>query len=263
MIGIYKITNLINGKSYIGQSVNIQKRFNAHRSAAFNPNNKNYDFPLYKAIRKYGIENFKFEVLEECDRSELDNKETFYIAKYQTHGKNGYNQDDGGDQASHYIKLSEYLVSDIILRLKTSLDSSDDIGEDFGVTGRTIRGINSGEVCYRESEKYPIRQHLLKLANDDNTNNSYRLKKYYCKTCGKEIVTREANYCIECAHKIQRRVSDRPDPITLAKMIKDNGFNATGRVFGVDGNTIKKWCKSYNIPHLLDELIIWYDNHVQ
>lgn len=264
MIGIYKITNLVNGKSYIGQSVNIQKRFNAHRSAAFNPNNKNYDFPLYKAIRKYGIENFKFEILEECDKSELNDKEVWYITQYQTHSKLGYNQDDGGDQASHYTKLSDDLVSDIILRLKTSLDSSDEIGEDFGVTGRTIRSINSGECCYRESEKYPIRQHLLKLtSDDDNPNNSYRIKTYYCKVCGVEITTREANYCVECAHKMQRRVSDRPDPIMLAKMVKDNGFNKTGRIFGVDGNTVKKWCKAYKIPYLLNELITWYNNQVE
>ena len=144
MVGIYKITNLINGKSYIGQSTNIQKRFNAHRSAAFNPNNKNYNFPLYKAIRKYGIENFSFEVLEECDISELNDKEIYYISKYNTHSKFGYNQDDGGNQASHYIKLSDELVTAIIQRLKTSLDNSDDIGEDFGVAGRTIRSINSG-----------------------------------------------------------------------------------------------------------------------
>lgn len=254
MIGIYKITNLINGKSYIGQSVNIQKRFNAHRSAAFNPNNKNYDFPLYRAIRKYGIENFKFEVLEECTKSELDTKEVWYISQYQTHSKKGYNQDDGGDQASHYTKLSDDLVSDIILRLKTSLDSSDYIGEEFGVTGRTIRGINSGECCRRESEKYPIRQHLLKLTSDCTV--------FHCTLCGKEI-TGNHKYCIECAHQVQRRVSERPTPLELAKIIKENGFTSTGKRFGISDNAIKKWCKSYGIPHTINELVIWYDNQIQ
>ena len=99
VIGIYKITNLVNGKSYIGQSVNIQKRFNAHKSVAFNPNDANYNYPLYRAIRKYGLENFSFEVLEECDISELNNKEIYYISKYNTYGKCGYNQDKGGNNA--------------------------------------------------------------------------------------------------------------------------------------------------------------------
>lgn len=75
MVGIYKITNKINQKIYIGQSVNISKRWTAHRNGAFNPNNNQYNTPLYKAIRKYGIENFTFEVLEECGINELDIKE--------------------------------------------------------------------------------------------------------------------------------------------------------------------------------------------
>ena len=254
MIGIYKITNLVNGKSYIGQSVNIQKRFNAHKSAAFNPNNKNYDFPLYRAIRKYGIENFKFEILEECNKSQLDIKEMWYISQYQTHSKKGYNQDDGGNQASHYTKLSDDLVSDIILRLRTSFDSSDYIGEEFGVTGRTIRGINSGEYCHRESETYPIRRHLLKLTSD--------CTMFYCTLCGKQI-TGNFKYCVECAHKIQRRVIERPNSLELAKMIKEIGFSATGKKFGVSDNTIKKWCKSYEVPHIRNELIMWYDNQIK
>ena len=73
MIGIYKITNKITGHSYIGQSVNIQHRLAKHR---------NYDqdvahYPLYKAIAKYGIDNFTIEVIEECTIDELDNREIY------------------------------------------------------------------------------------------------------------------------------------------------------------------------------------------
>lgn len=256
MIGIYKITNLINGKSYIGQSVDIHKRFNAHRSVAFNSNDKNYNYPLYRAIRKYGIENFSFEVLEECSMSELNNKEIYYISKYNTHGKFGYNQDGGGNNASHFLKLSEELVDAIITRLKTSLDNSDKIGEDFGVTGRTIRSINSGECCLRENEKYPIRPPLYTL----NENGETKETEYYCKECGKEVVTKDS-YCIECGQKSQRK-ADRPEPLELAKLVKENGFMATGRMFNVDGNSIKKWCKAYGIPRLKNELINWYNNQL-
>lgn len=256
MIGIYKITNLINGKAYIGQSVDIHKRFNAHRSVAFNPNDKNYNYPLYRAIRKYGIENFSFEVLDECDMSELNNKEVYYISQYNTHGKFGYNQDDGGNHASHYIKLSNDLVDAIIDRLKTTLDNSDDIGEDFGVTGRTIRSINSGECCRKQSETYPIRQPLYTL-NEDRTTKEI---DYYCKECGKKVVTKDS-CCIECGQKSQRKV-DRPEPLELARLVKENGFMATGRMFGVDGNSIKKWCEIYGIPRLKDELIDWYNNQL-
>lgn len=58
---IYKITNLINGKSYIGQTNDYKRRFREHREK----NYKESDKLLYKAFDKYGIENFSFEVIED------------------------------------------------------------------------------------------------------------------------------------------------------------------------------------------------------
>lgn len=80
MIGIYKITNLINGKCYIGKSIDIEKRFQKHKTNAFWKSEKNlkYNYPLYQAFRKYTLQNFSFEVLEECSENELNNKEQFY-----------------------------------------------------------------------------------------------------------------------------------------------------------------------------------------
>lgn len=73
--GIYRIKNLINEKSYVGQSTNIEKRWNKEKTSAFNKNYASYDYPLSRAFRKYGIENFSFEVIEECSKEELDEKE--------------------------------------------------------------------------------------------------------------------------------------------------------------------------------------------
>ena len=91
MTGIYKITNLVNGNAYIGQSVDIEKRFKDHKYRAFvnYPSNRDYEKALYRAFRKYGIENFKFEVLEICQVSELNDKEINYIKLYDTYN-NGY-----------------------------------------------------------------------------------------------------------------------------------------------------------------------------
>lgn len=100
MIGIYKITNLINGQSYIGQSVDIEKRWLKERQSAFNVNNSSYNYPIFCAFRKYGIDNFQFEVLEECLRNQLNEREKYWIAQYDTF-YNGYNQTLGGD--SHII----------------------------------------------------------------------------------------------------------------------------------------------------------------
>ena len=91
MIGIYKITNLINSKSYVGQSIDIERRFKMHKRTAFNKNSDSYNYPLYRAIRKHGINNFSFDILEECLKEELDNKEINYIERYNTY-YNTYNK---------------------------------------------------------------------------------------------------------------------------------------------------------------------------
>ena len=85
MIGIYKITNKINNKCYIGQSINIKRRFNGHKSGDHNEY-------LENAIKKYGIDNFNFEILEECKKNELNEKEIFYIKLYKSVNRRyGYN----------------------------------------------------------------------------------------------------------------------------------------------------------------------------
>ena len=92
---IYKITNLINGKEYIGQtSLSIQERFKQHIHDA----NKGYynHRPLYNAFNKYGIENFIIEELEECNIEEVNQKEIEYINKFNTYF-NGYNATLGGE----------------------------------------------------------------------------------------------------------------------------------------------------------------------
>ena len=88
--GIYKITNLTTDECYIGQAVDIYKRWNEHCKCGLGidtpPGNK-----LYKAIQEYGLDNFTFEVLTECKQSELNEKEKYFIELYQANlfGYNG------------------------------------------------------------------------------------------------------------------------------------------------------------------------------
>ena len=69
MIGIYKITKKENGKSYIGQSNDIERRIKEHQYKT--------DLAIELAIRKYGIDAFNYEVLEQCSLEELDAKEIY------------------------------------------------------------------------------------------------------------------------------------------------------------------------------------------
>lgn len=90
MIGIYKITNKINAKWYIGQSNDIERRWREHKNCGINKS-KNTEYPLYRAIRKYGIDNFEFEILEECHLEELLKLEQRYYDHFIS-GRNTYNQ---------------------------------------------------------------------------------------------------------------------------------------------------------------------------
>lgn len=76
MAYIYKITNTINNKLYIGKTVNtIEKRFNQHKNESKTERSKKR--PLYRAINKYGIENFEIEIIEECNYDILNEREIY------------------------------------------------------------------------------------------------------------------------------------------------------------------------------------------
>lgn len=98
VVGIYKMTNKINGKIYIGQSIDIEKRIKEHFWKATNTKDVSYNSAIHQAIRKYGQENFTWEVLEECDIDVIDKKETEYIQQYNSLTPNGYNILTGGQK---------------------------------------------------------------------------------------------------------------------------------------------------------------------
>lgn len=94
MTGIYKITNNLNGNAYIGLSIDIEARWKSHK-ARYN-STQEYDKALYKAFRAYGVDNFTFEILEECEAEDLPIREKYWIAYYDTY-KHGYNMTPGGE----------------------------------------------------------------------------------------------------------------------------------------------------------------------
>lgn len=100
MAYIYKITNLINGKSYIGKTLStIEERWKEHcRDSRRERCEKR---PLYSAMNKYGIESFKIEQIEECHDDVVNEREVYWIEYFGTF-KNGYNATVGGD-GKHYL----------------------------------------------------------------------------------------------------------------------------------------------------------------
>jgi group I intron endonuclease len=88
---IYKLTNKINGKCYIGKTVNLVKRLSGHKC------DRRSHAPILKAINKYGWDNFEYEVLWEGSRELMNEMEIHYIAEYGTYKGDGYNCTPGGD----------------------------------------------------------------------------------------------------------------------------------------------------------------------
>lgn len=97
--GIYVITNQINGKQYVGLSKNCYKRWSDHYSKSYNSTKQDdLDKALYKAMRKYGRENFSFQIIEECSEELLSSREIYWINKLNTYS-NGYNETPGGENS--------------------------------------------------------------------------------------------------------------------------------------------------------------------
>lgn len=97
-IGIYKIINNLNNKIYIGQSIHIEQRISEHKSESLygSPDRLAYNSVIHKAIRKYGWDNFSWEIIEECSIPQLDDKEKYWIAYFNSLVPNGYNILIGG-----------------------------------------------------------------------------------------------------------------------------------------------------------------------
>lgn len=119
---IYKITNKVNNKIYIGQTRRtIEERWREHLSRISQKSNTY----LYNAIRKYGKENFVIEKIEECQDDEIDKKEIFYIEKFESFNKEkGYNLTKGGDGNKKYDYIlirklwdENYKISEIIKQI--------------------------------------------------------------------------------------------------------------------------------------------------
>lgn len=171
---IYKITNKVNGMSYIGQTrYTVEFRWRQHQ-------HKKDNCYFHNAIRKYGAENFTVETIEECDVSQLDNREIYYIAKYNTFEK-GYNLTIGGGGKRKIVSDDQY---EEIESLYLSGFSSNKIATLYEVDKATIVKILKMQgVKLRESKKISINhQEFLELVEDYKSGYSLKelAKRYDC-----------------------------------------------------------------------------------
>ena len=243
-IGIYKITNTQNGHSYIGQSRNIDRRWRAHKEAAYNFNSNSYNYPLQKAFRKYGLELFNFTVLEECPIAELNEREVFWINYYNPE----YNQTIGGDYSVVPQKLTMAQVLEIQAKLVADVEgklSHKELAEYYGVHKDTIRDINVGRTWRNDNYTYPLHYSKFDPNNPNKTT-------FFCIDCGAEIA-KGSQRCLKCS-AIKNRKVDRPNRDELKLLIRTTSFTKIGEQFGVSDNAIRKWCDAEGLPRKATEI---------
>lgn len=175
---IYKIYCLCTNKVYIGQTVQHPpiKRWIDHYKEA---NANKSDVFLYRAIRKWGITNFIFQVLEEdIALEDLNNRERKWIEKFNSNNQEyGYNLTQGG-QLTSKSKLNEKDVKVIINAIRTQTEKTFvEIAEIYGVSREMISDINCGETWYFNEVDYPIRDnsHWKNVLNENDVYDIYEL----------------------------------------------------------------------------------------
>lgn len=230
MYYIYKITNKINNKNYIGLTNNIERRKNRHFIDL--KMNKHDNHFLQYEFNKYGIDNFNFEIIFQGDvtSKEISDKEKYFIKIYDSY-QNGYNQNEGGNfgpsnGGSHLTKND---VLNILATLEFMSRPGEVLSQIFSVTKTTISRIKQGinHCAYKEyydSLSYEERKEIF-----DN----------FCKT--ENILVRKAN---TSKLKTKRQLSkeqvfmiyineEKNRPISIAELVRKLPINSSNTIYGI------------------------------
>lgn len=262
--GVYCIYNMQNGKVYVGQSTNMNKRIVAHRKHAFNSNdwNTKYEYPLYRAIRKYGLNNFYVGVLCKCSTEQLDKIEESYIELLDSANPiNGYNvmsQVIGDNRGG--IKFNKDIISDIKQDLSDLVLTKTELVDKYSISSGMLSMINSGEQYYDKDSQYPLRKindnyiNLLRKYDCYLTEDNKICYNHICKYCGDSFTSprRTLKYCSSsCSSKDKVKISLTEEQL-IEMLTLTPKFSYWAEELNVSIATIKNWCKKYKLPSNID-----------
>lgn len=241
MIGIYLITNMVNKKVYVGQSLNIEKRYKEHlRSGQPDKysikNERDTKTPIHLAMQKYGVENFQLRVLELCDKESLNEKEKQWIKYYKAKDFSCYNIADGGQDSfalkgeyHSQAKLSQKDVDEIKRLIKQGTDFNSILKIFPFISKSSLSMINQGKTWFDEREKYPLRK---------------------MSTARKGSLNGRAKFTEEQVKEIRERYSQGESPASLKKefgkfasesAISSILYGKSYKYLPIWSNTKKKW----------------------
>lgn len=142
---------------YVGQTNNLNYRHKQHiKYDPYNPNNKEYNYPLSRGVRKYGEDEYELIILEDnLLQSQLNEREIYWIKFYDTYF-NGYNQSTGGSNPVKPV-FDDKLIDLVIEMLKNYENSYQDICDKTGLSMTHVYNINTGNRRKKDNIQYPIR----------------------------------------------------------------------------------------------------------
>lgn len=199
MIGIYKYTNKINNKVYIGKSINLETRLKKHYQSYNRELDSEYNSLLHQAMRKNGIDNFSCDIICKCSKEELNEKEFYYIKYYNSKAPNGYNVASGGQGGFPALSLfSKQDIELIIQELKNTDKFTTEIAKEWNCSSSLIKKINDGSEYHLENINYPIRtkehiQRILKRKKIKN-NPSQKLSEEDVKNIINDLLNTDLSY---------------------------------------------------------------------
>ncbi len=180
---IYKITNIVNNKCYIGQTIRPPFiRWYQHKY--YSKKGVRYKSALYNAIQKYGLDCFLFEVIEEVDNDLLNERERFFIALFNSF-EQGYNNTTGGDGNKGCKRKRKH--EDIIPELYKELQSTEKVANYLGISRITVRSILKEKNLFKRYKKRSLdykKLEVVQLSLDLNIINVFSSLTEACKSIG-------------------------------------------------------------------------------
>lgn len=224
-MGIYRFYNPKENKSYIGQSVQLKKRYSQHFKNYKNKNDHSYYTNFYKALRKFGFFSFDYEVLEEKDfytREELNERERFWVDHYDSY-TNGYNMNSGGVYVTEVgenhpmAKLTEKEVLEIKYKLKEcSFLSQKDIGEEYNTSQSVISEINNGLAWTTVGDSdFPIRKQSKSITGSSH---------FASKLSDSEVLSIRKRYVYETGKQIYQDYKDKISYVSFEKLLRGKTY---------------------------------------
>lgn len=271
MIGIYYWKNLITGDMYIGQSIDIERRKKAHERAYYDLLKKN---KLYENMRKYGLNNFEFGILEECEAKDLNNREIYYISFYHTY-PNQLNSTSGGTTVQGDCNPNTSLTNQDVLNIRNRvylnnediwdvyLDYDSLISEDsfwslvHGITWKTVDtsmiyslkergyrlfdGSKNPKSCLNEQDVINIRKRHFNQESNQSIYKDYEDKISYSAFCKIIQGSTWKNICPEfCSGEVKVQREGKPK----AKLTKENVIAIRKKY--KEGMTLQELYKEYS-----------------